>query len=152
MQSAIMCPVPGFMPEQIPVRPRLIKQAVRSLFPFTDGEGERTIRPATFDQTDDMLYPRIRIPGILPSLQDKGAESQLISLLTAGQNFLFRQAVALSFFILPAQSTVITIIFTKAGKLDQTSDKYPVSEIVSCNPPGLFGSIYPVFVTIPGKQ
>ena len=83
MQSAIMCPVPGFMPEQIPIRPRLIKQAVRSLFPFTDGKGERTIRPATFDQTDDLLYPRIRIPGILPSLQDKGAESQSISFHTA---------------------------------------------------------------------
>ena len=80
---------------------------------------------------NQLLIPFIPEISILASLQDKGPETKLPALLTAGKNVLLRQAVPVRIRITAADPAVITVVPAVIGKLNQSTDIYimPVNRL-----------------------
>ena len=61
----------------------------------------------------------IRIKGVLPALKDKGPKAKPFPVLTAGQDLLIRQPVAIRVLIAASDPAIIAVIFTIVRKFDQ---------------------------------
>ena len=112
----------SFMAQKVAVGTCTEKGVVALFRFFPEGEGNGAVRKPVPDFGDNPADSGIRIIGILTPLQNIGAKSQPVPLLTAGEDFLLAQSVPLDLLISPADSAVITIIPAVIGKLNQSPD------------------------------
>ena len=76
----------GFMTEQIPVGPALFEKGIGGVGQFSEGEGNGGLWPGGADFGDGAGQFQGG-GGILPALQDEGAEPQVPGFLAAVQDF-----------------------------------------------------------------
>ena len=110
--------------EQVPVGPGLFQQAVALLAALPHGKGDGAVRPALLDGPDHGAQALVGEPGVLSALEHKGAESQPIARLAAGEDLLLAQAVALGLGVAPADAAVVAVVFAEVGKLNQPPDEH----------------------------
>ena len=78
------------MAEQIPVCPGVIELFVADIRPLAYGQGDGTVGELRTDPGNNIAEPLIGKPSVLSALKDKGAETQIIALFTAGEDIFFR--------------------------------------------------------------
>ncbi len=116
----------GLVAKQIPVSPGLLQQPVAFPASLSHGESHRAVRPPLLDGPDKAAQAFVGEPEVLPALKYKGAKPQLVARLTAAENLLLRQPVALDLAVAFSNAAVIAVVFAKVGKLNQSPDEHPV--------------------------
>ena len=147
-----MAVVRRFMAKQIPVSASLPKRLIAGLFPLPNGKSNRRFRPAGFDLAHQLAHSLIGKPGVLPTLQDKGAESQRPSRFTAGKNLLRTQAVPHCVPVAAANPAVIAVIFAEIADFNQPADKNPFAVIGFPGQTGQTGGFLCQFRRLTGNQ
>lgn len=120
MQSRVMARVRRLMAQQIPVRPCLFPAFQRIILLFSERQSNRTIWEFRPDRLHHLQHPVVRHRRILTALQNKGAESQLITILTAGKNLLPTQAVPACISIAPSDAAIKTVVFAIIAALNES--------------------------------
>ena len=111
------------MAEQVAVSAGIKQSLIALLASLTERQCDRTVRVFGTDCGDDFLHPLVCEIGIFSALKHKGAETEIISLATAGENLVETQAVAVCMWIATANSAVEAVIFAVVGKLNQSAQK-----------------------------
>ena len=109
------------MPQKITVCPSFFVSTVAFFGFLAYGKRQGTVRIHFFDLADQCDQFFICIISILPTLEDKGTESQFIAFFAACKDIFFCQAVALGVSVAPADPAVIAVIFAVVGKLNQAT-------------------------------
>ena len=128
VQAAVMGRVCRFVPQQVPVGPRVKQRLVRGPAPFPHRKGHGAAGPAGFDFPHQGAEPFVGEVRVLAPLQHKGAEPQPVPGLAAGQNLLLRKAVPLRPPVAPTDAAVQAVVFAVIGKFDQAPGVHPASE------------------------
>ena len=89
---------------------------------FADGKCNGTVRISLFYGADDSCQICVAVDKIFATLQNKGPKAQGVTLLTAGKDLFFGQAVANSFCVAASYSAVITVISAVIGEFDQPAN------------------------------
>ena len=111
MQFFIMCFVRRFVAEQISVRPGISQPFITFKTAFPQRKGNGAVRVIRFDPADDPAENLIRIIGVFPALQNKGAKADPIPPLYCCQDIVFLQAITLDLAVCTAYAAVKAVVF-----------------------------------------
>ena len=95
METGIVLMVIGLMAQEKTVCPCLFQDAVALPGALAHGESDRAVLPPGMDGRDDIRQTAVRKPAVLPALEYKRAEAELIAVFAAGQDLIRREAVPL---------------------------------------------------------
>jgi hypothetical protein len=117
-----MLRVRRLMPKEIPVRPCVKKPLIYVAFSLPDGKRDRHIGKTLTDRVDDLTEVIVRKSRILPALEDKRAEAEIISLFTAFEDLIIREAVPVKLPVVPADAAVPAVIPAIICKFDEPAE------------------------------
>ena len=105
-----------FVPQKIPVGSGVKEPLITFPAAFPHREGDGAVGIPLFDGGHQLAKPFVCKPGILPALQHKGAKTQGVAHVAAGENLLLCEPVALSPPVAFADAAVVAVVFAKIGK------------------------------------
>ena len=122
VQSCIMFAICCFVAQQITVCACFFPKLIGFTAAFANGKCNGTVRISLFYGADDSCQICVAVDKIFATLQNKGPKAQGVTLLTAGKDLFFGQAVANSFCVAASYSAVITVISAVIGEFDQPAN------------------------------
>ena len=120
------------VPQKVSACTGIEEQPVALLSPFSERQGDGTVREDTMDFTADIFDEPIRFIGKLSSLQYECPESGCVSVAAPVQYLFFRQTVASDIPVALPYAAVQAVISAYIGEFYQASCVYAVTESLQC--------------------
>ena len=112
----------GLVAEQVAVGARVVELLVAFPRAFTQRQGHGAVGVICLDGAEEGSKPFVGEVAVLASLEDEGAEAQLIALGAGRENILLGEAVAVAVGVSRADAAVVAVILADIADLDEAAD------------------------------
>ena len=142
----------GFVTQQIAVGTRIEQALVAFTAAFSHGQGDGAVGEVLADVGNNCAEALVGEPGVFATLENEGAEAQLVTFLGACVDVFFGKAITIALAVRFADSAVQAVVLAIIAHFDKAACEDLVAIDFLAYGNGLFGCVFGKFRGIAGNE